>query len=58
MKCIFILNFELPRLKSLHEKKEEIRDKMIKAVENWDESAERNINYRSLKELLITFMPV
>ena len=25
---------------------------MIKAIEKWDEAAERNINYRSLKVLL------
>ena len=37
---------------SLHEKREEIERKMVIAVGRWDESSERNINYRSLKEFL------
>ena len=36
---------------SLLAKKDEILKKMITAVQTWDESAERNINYRSLKEI-------
>ena len=34
---------------SLLEMKKDMTQKMIQAVESWDESAERNINYRSLK---------
>ena len=36
---------------SLLEMKKDMTQKMIRAVESWDESAERNINYRSLKEM-------
>jgi hypothetical protein len=32
----------------LETKKKEIANKMISAVTGWDETAERNINYRSL----------